>query len=77
MFICVNRRFPLFRLRTGGGRIFSQALSANGKPIFYTYPAAGAFGPDGKIHDVPYYMWTWGCESDAPDAAWEINNWTR
>ena len=55
----------------------SEYMSPHGKPFYYTFPANGIPGPDGKIHPgVKYYLWTWGCLSNGPEAAWEINNWT-
>lgn len=55
-----------------------EFLSPHGKPYYYTFPVKGVPGPDGKAHpEVDYYLWTWGCLTDPPDADWEINNWTR
>jgi hypothetical protein len=62
---------------TEGDLADGEYLSPHGKPFYYTYPADGIPGPDGKIHPgVKYYLWTWGCLSKGPEAAWEINNWT-
>jgi len=53
-----------------------ELLSAHGKPFYYTFPAEGVPGPDGKVHpEVAYHLWTWGSRSEGPEAAWEINNW--
>jgi len=77
---CLNRQGPHFVWYyqfEKGDLADGEYLSPHGKPFYYAFPADGIPGPDGNIHPgVKYYLWTWGCLSKGPEAAWEINNWT-
>jgi type II secretory pathway pseudopilin PulG len=86
--LVADTRYCIARLQSKGIRyaglteydkdriVDGEYRTLHNKPIYYTFPAAGVTGPDGKVHpNVKYYLWTWGGIGKGPEAAWEINNW--
>jgi type II secretory pathway pseudopilin PulG len=68
-------RFYLFR---DEDLFDGEYISVFSKPFYYTYPAEGVSGPDGKVHPgLKYYLWTSGGASKTLEASWQFNNWSK